>query len=82
MDAAGTGRFTSTAIKAQVEMVFDIGVERNAAIDDATHEVDAATGGVHLGTELDVSRASGGTQAAMDAVEEEFVIDLLADGRG
>jgi hypothetical protein len=37
LHSAGTGRFASPAVEAQIEMMFDILIKRNTAIHHATH---------------------------------------------
>lgn len=59
-------------------MFLDIVVERNAAIHHATHQVDAATGRIHLGTKLDIGGAGSGAQATVNAIQEQFVVDPFA----
>ena len=50
-------------------------VKLDAPIGDGAHQIDAPARAVVFVAQLDVSRARGRTQAAMDAVEKQFVID-------
>ncbi len=64
--------------EAEFQMATDFGRELQPTVGDGPHEVDAAAGAVVFVAEFDVGRASGGAEAAVDAVEEEFVVDASA----
>ena len=86
LHAGRAGRLTRPAIQAEVEVALDRVVELELAVDDVAHQVDAAAGAVGLVAVLDVRRARGGTEPAVDAVENQFVVDVRAvvgqDGEG
>ena len=60
-------------------MVDDVRVRVEAPLGQRLHLVDAPARRVHLGARQDVSGTSFEAQAAMDAIEEQFVIDHVAD---
>ena len=51
-----------------------------SAVDDLSHEVDAAARQVGLVRGLHVGRTTRGAEAAVDAVEDQFVLDVRAVG--
>lgn len=79
LHAAGASRFTSSAIEAQIQMAFYIFVQWNAAINHAPHEIDAATGRIHLRAQFYIRWTCCGTKATVNAIEKEFIVDPLAD---
>ncbi len=57
-------------------MTADLVVRGQASIGDGPHQVNAAAGAVVFVAEFEIGGAGGGAQAAVDAVEEEFVVDF------
>src|SRR5262245_30046894 len=60
--------------------MFDRRIEGHAAVDHAAHQIDAAAGTVGLQSCFHVSRAGRGTKPAVDAVEQEFVVNVRLGG--
>lgn len=81
LNAAGAGCFAAAAIEAGVEMSADGLGERQSAVDNRTHQVDATAGAIIFIPGFDVCGTSSCAEAAVDAVEETFVRDGLADDR-
>ena len=76
LHAGGAGRLAGPAVEAEVEVLADPLGHGEAAVGDAAHQVNAAARAVVLVAGLDVGRAGGRAEAAMDAVLEEAVVDL------
>jgi predicted DNA-binding protein len=68
-------RFARPAIEAEIEVMANLRREIDAAIRQGSHEIDPAARTVHLGAQFDIRRARRKAKSAMNAVEEEFVID-------
>ena len=60
-------------------MLADLGAHRQPAVGHRAHQVDAPARAVVLVARLDVGRAARGAEAAVDAVLEEPVVDLLRE---
>jgi hypothetical protein len=65
-----TGRLACPAVQAQVEVLLDGVVQFELPVDDAAHEVDAAARAVAFEPVLDIRRACGGAEPAVDTVED------------
>ena len=75
LHAGRAGGFAGAAIEAQLQMAANAVVELQLAVGDPAHQVDAAARAVVLVAQLDVRRARGGTQAAVDAVQKQLVVE-------
>src|SRR5262249_26439535 len=74
--------FARPAVEAQVEVAAHVGVHLQLAVGDRAHQVDAAARAVGLVAQLDVGGAGGRTQAAVDTIKEQFVVDAGTVLRG
>jgi hypothetical protein len=81
LNTAGAGCFAAAAIETGVEVPADGLGERQSAVDDGAHEIDAAAGAVIFIPGFDVCGTGGCAKAAVDAVEKAFVGDRLANDR-
>ena len=78
LHAGGARRFARAAIEAQLEMPAHAVVELELAIGHAAHEIDAAARALVLVARFDVRRTRGRAQAAVDAVEQQLVVERSA----
>src|SRR5690348_4647554 len=78
MDTRRARRLASAASQAQVEMAHDIVVELETAFGQPFHQVNPAARRIHLGAGQQVGRAGFQTKTAMDTVEQQVVIDYVA----
>src|SRR5262249_44040822 len=76
--AGRAGRLAGPAVEAQVEVAADVGVQVELAVGDGAHQVNAAARAVGLVAQLDVGGTGGGAEAAVDAGEEQRVVDAVA----
>ena len=76
LDARRAGGLAGPAVEAEVEVVADLGRDADPAVGHRPHQVDPAPGAVVLVASLDVSGATRGAEAAVDAVLEPAVGDL------
>ncbi len=80
---AGRARgFARPAVQAQIEVLLHVGVERQRAVDDISHQVDAATRRIGLVTSFRRKSDNSAVQeTAVDTIEYEFVVDVRAGAR-
>ena len=75
LDAAGTGGLAGAAAEAKVDVAHGGVGQRQAAVLERAHEVDSAAGRVVLVAGLQVGRARGKAEAAVDAGKRLVVIE-------
>src|SRR5262249_58506633 len=73
LHAGGAGRLAGPALQAQVEVFAPLGGQLGAAVGARPPQVDAAAGAVVLVAGLDVGRAGGQAQTAVDGGAERLV---------
>ena len=81
LHAGRAGGLAGPAVQAKIEVALHGVVEFEDAVDHLAHEVNAAARGIGFVSRFHVSRARRGAQPAVDAIEDEFVIDVRF-GRG
>src|SRR5207302_818720 len=67
--SAGTGRFAGAAAEAEIDVPHGGVAQREPTVLNGAHEVDAAAGRIVLVAGLQISRAGGQTEPAVDARE-------------
>ena len=82
LHAGGAGRFAGTAVEAQLEVALDARRELEPTVGHGPHQIDAAARAVVLVAGLDVRRTGRRAQTAMDAVEQQVVVEDCAGVRG
>ena len=78
LHAGGTGGFAGAAIEAELEMPLDARRELQPPVGDGPHQVDAAARTIVLVASFDVRRAGRRAEAAVDAVEQQVVVEDCA----
>src|SRR5205823_12876965 len=82
LHAGRTRGFARPAIEAEIDVPLHLLVQLDPPIGHGAHEVDAAARAVVLISQLDVGWTRRRTQAAMDAVEKQLVINPRIMMRG
>ncbi len=75
LNARWTRSLAGPAIQAEIEMILDRFIQFQLAVNDAAHQVNAAAWAIGFQPVLDVGRTSRRAKSAVDAVENEFVVD-------
>ena len=78
LHAGGASGFARAAIEAEFQVAANSIVEFELAIGDAAHEIDAAAGALVLVARFHVGWAGGRAEAAVDAVEQQLVVECSA----
>ena len=81
MHARGARGLASAASEAQIEMAHRVGIELEPALRERLHQIDTATRRIHLGARQRIGRARLEAEPAMHAIEEQLVIDDVANRR-
>ena len=82
MDARGARGFASATAEAQIEVADRVVVEFEVAFGERLHQINAAARRIHLGARDDVGRARLEAEPAMNAVEQQLVVNHVANGLG
>lgn len=77
LHARRAGRFAAPAVEAEIQMSADLVGQFQPAVGDRPHQIDSPARAVVFVAGLQIRRARGGAQTAVDAVQEPFVVDRL-----
>jgi len=75
LHAGGARRFARAAIETQLQMPAHFRTQLQSTIGDSPHQVNATTWAIVFVAQLDIRRASGGTQPTMYTIEKSLVFD-------
>src|SRR5262245_9809181 len=81
LHAGGTGGFTGPAIQAQIEVTAHLTIELKPAIGHGAHQVNSSARTVVFIAQLHIGGTSRGAQPTMNAIQEQFIIDIGGLGR-
>ena len=78
LHSRGTGGLTASAVQTEVQMPCDRLSQLQPTVDDGSHQVNAAAGTIVFVAGLQIGGACRRAQPAVNAVEEEIVVDIPA----
>src|SRR5262249_48069462 len=82
LDSRRAGGFTTAAIEAEGEGLFDFTGQFESAVPHGPHQIDAPAGAVILVPRFQIRRTRRRAESAVNAIEELFVVDCRAYARG